>query len=221
VTAIAGNYDHLLRIQSLLGLLTLLFIGSAIQVAATMLIQIIIVGTGVIVTLTLGLFCESFLAKSVTVTREVPQNILAGQNGGGGKQLGTLERLLFFSSFRPEAYVVIAGWLAFKVAAKWASWQHIAKLTDVDTKLEDRIRLSSHLLGRFLNGTLYNALCAIAGVVLVKFIHDPITNNLSDPSLQWLVSTLSLTVIVVVIGLVGWALFTSSSSIAENPNQKP
>ena len=167
-----------------------------------MLIQVIVTGAGLLLSQFLGSFSECFLTKSVTVTQQVPRNLLAGQTGGGGKQLGTLERLLFFASFWMGAYAVAGGWLAFKVAAKWASWQHIAKLAEGEAKFEDRILLSSHLLGRFLNGTLYNAFCAAAGVVLAKFIHFSLGEllNKSIGWLLWLLASIGVTVVIVWIG---------------------
>src|SRR5229473_2778278 len=52
------------------------------------------------------------------------------RKGGGGYIVGTLERLFFFGALWQGAYSVIAGFLALKVASKWASWQHIVKVPD-------------------------------------------------------------------------------------------
>lgn len=93
------------------------------------------------------------------------------EKGGGGNELGILERLLFFVSAWLGQYVIAGGWLTFKAAAKWASWQHITKVpetlkeegSDERKYMDARRRLSSRLLGRFLNGTLYNIFCAGVG----------------------------------------------------------
>jgi hypothetical protein len=147
------------------------------------------IGTGILVTALLGLLCDPFLKVSVTV--EFPdafKDFEDSETGGGGKQLGILERLLFFASAWLDAYVIAGGWLTFKAAAKWASWQHITKIPETlnqehirgpqitylwadDRKYMDaRRRLSSRLLGRFLNGTLYNIFCAGVGWVCAKGI---------------------------------------------------
>lgn len=112
-------------------------------------------GSGLLLTLILGSFCGLFLKRTVTV--ELPSRFevfrVPAETAGGGRQLGTLERVLFFGSFWASAYVLIVGWLAFKVAAKWAAWQHVTKLPEAkDDTLEDHLKLSSRLLGRFMNG---------------------------------------------------------------------
>jgi hypothetical protein len=59
----------------------------------------------------------------------------------------------------------------FKVAGKWATWQHIAKLPDNPDRQEvrDRAVFSSYVLGRFHNGTLYNGLCGAVGAYIGRF----------------------------------------------------
>lgn len=42
-----------------------------------------------------------------------------------GEILGRLERLLFFIAFWNESYVIIAGWLTFKVGSKWQVWSNV------------------------------------------------------------------------------------------------
>ena len=98
---------------------------------------------------------------------------------------------------------MIAGaWLAFKVAAKWAAWQHIAKLPDTfeneDAKkyLNARFQLSSNLLGRFLNGTLYNVFCAGVGFLFGKAL---LVNKIY--LLHWIVGVFILVVILILIGV--------------------
>ena len=119
------------------------------------------IGWGILITALVGLFCKKFLDWSVT--QGFPTSFSAfksAEKGGGGKCLGILERLLFFASLWLGRYEAAAGWLAFKVAAKWATWQHIVKLPEVisDDALKNRLQLASRLLGRFLNGTIYNVL---------------------------------------------------------------
>jgi hypothetical protein len=131
---------------------------------------------GLVVTVALGFLYGPFLEKSVTI--ELPnqfEELRDAEKNAGGAQLGTLERLVFFASlWLPDAYVFGGGWLVFKLGAKWAAWQHIAKIperlqrrNDFDYALE-RFQLSCRLLGRFLNGTLYNMFCAAVGVYIGK-----------------------------------------------------
>jgi hypothetical protein len=146
------------------------------------------IGVGMLVTALLGLLCEPFLSVSVTV--ELPDEFKAYEptrKTGGGPHRGVLERLLFFAAVWRDAYVIAGAWLAFKVAAKWAAWQHIAKLPatlkDEDERkyMQARYRLSSSLLGRFLNGTLYNIFCAGVGWLCAKSILDYIDSFHSFP----------------------------------------
>jgi hypothetical protein len=128
------------------------------------------------------------------------------QTAGGGPDLGVLERLLFFAAAWLDAYVIAGAWLAFKVAAKWAAWQHIAKLPpalkDEDDRkyMHARFQLSSNLLGRFLNGTLYNIFCAgmgcVVGNVLLRYSY---TNFL--PESLWYSNFFMLIGIAALIGL--------------------
>jgi len=131
---------------------------------------------GLLVTIFLGWLCGAFLRR--TVTLEYPErfkDFKESEKGGGGVQLGTLERVLFFAAFWLEQSVFVAGWLTFKVAAKWAVWQHIVRIPE-DAKdndpnyLSQKRILSSILLGRFLNGTLYNVFCAVIGYASGKFV---------------------------------------------------
>jgi hypothetical protein len=45
-----------------------------------------------------------------------------------GKWIGFFERLLLLMSFWTSQYTIVAGWFAFKVAAKWEAWANIIKL---------------------------------------------------------------------------------------------
>jgi hypothetical protein len=169
------------------------------------------IGVGLVVTALLGLLCRLFLKVSVTV--ELPKEFEAwepAQKGGGGSDLGLLERLLFFAALWQDAHVIAGAWLAFKVAAKWAAWQHIAKIPETfqgedDKKyLQARFLLSSNLLGRFLNGTLYNIFCAgvgwLCGMGILAYI-DSI--NYFPLDLRYWVG---LCVSILAIVLIGWRL---------------
>jgi hypothetical protein len=129
---------------------------------------------GISLTLLLGAFTEKMLRWAVTVP--LPKGFHRHERGGGGPVLGLLERVLFFVSFWPKAYVIAGGWLAFKVAAKWSSWQHVFRV-DLAKEMEtsERNDLASRLLGRFLLGTLYNLVCAAIGMavaMLLAYLYD-------------------------------------------------
>jgi hypothetical protein len=138
-----------------------------------MLVKSTAIELGVILTLILGCTCGAFIKRSVTVGQDLIPGLEEQQRRGGGAQLGAIERLLFFAAFWLDQHLITGGWLAFKVAGKWAAWQHIAKIpaggnSENASALERRSRLSSYLLGRFLNGTLYNGLCAGVGMIFGK-----------------------------------------------------
>jgi len=153
--------------------------------------QIVFISLGLLLTLFLGCFCEFFLQKSV-IAKARYIDVQSTQTGGGGRQLGVLERLLFFASLWLGEYTIAGSWLVFKAAGKWAAWQHIARLPDEGGRqaAEDRIIASSQLLGRFNNGTLYNGFCAGIGVLLAKgapyFAHQ-----LNYASNEWLLRCLA------------------------------
>ena len=159
---------------------------------------------GLSFTLILGLFCECFLDKSVTAKPSIGYH----EVGGGGKQLGVLERILFFACFLLDQYTAAAGWLAFKAAGKWASWQHVVKISDKDGDLDqnERLTLSSRLLGRFLNGTLYNILCASMGVLLVKFLSSH-PYHVSNALPEWLWPVLLTLTVPAVVALTVLSMF--------------
>jgi hypothetical protein len=128
---------------------------------------------GLSVTLLVGVLASWVLKHTVTVpfpprfaTFETAEKL------GGGRYLGIFERLLFFYAFSFDANAVAAGWLAFKLGAKWASWQHVTKIPEGDINDEsyqgDKRFLSSRLLGRFLNGTAYNVACGGIGAGVVQ-----------------------------------------------------
>jgi hypothetical protein len=100
-----------------------------------------------------------------------------------GETLGILERLLFFATFWVGGYgFVLAGaWLAFKVASKWESWQHIDKETLIpnDPLAETTFRHAwfTHLLMRFQIGSIANILCAVAGMLVGRFFEAAIRGS--------------------------------------------
>ena len=148
------------------------------------------IAAGLLVTALFGWGCEKFLKLSVTVKFPPHFDVANIEKGGGGKQLGVLERVLFFGSLWLGRYEVAAGWLAFKVAAKWAAWQNIMKMPDqifkddIWMEFKNRNMVGSYLVGRFLNGTLYNIICAAIGWTVGTNVFM-ITHKLAENILWW------------------------------------
>ena len=99
----------------------------------------------------------------------------------GGEWVGLIERITYvaiFSFFRKDSYLLIGGWLAFKIAAKWEARGNIHKFpdrftdshnaSDILAEVRARNELASMTLSRFLIGTLGNILAAFFGHFLAK-----------------------------------------------------
>lgn len=101
---------------------------------------------------------------------EVPDNQAA-------RILGALEVILFYVSFLFCAWEVIGGWLVFKAASKWASWQHVMKMPEKikginEIKyIEFRFKWSSMQLSSFLVGTLCNVVASVIGIIIFKCLN--------------------------------------------------
>lgn len=82
--------------------------------------------------------------------------------------LGTVERLLLFGAIWVEAYVLVVGWLAVKVASKWQSW----RLADDTRERDDKRRSLYTEVGylRFLIGTGMDVVIAMAGVGVGRMV---------------------------------------------------
>jgi hypothetical protein len=124
---------------------------------------------GLVTTYVAGKYVECVL--KFVEDQKVPE--VFKRKGGGGYIIGILEGLFFFCALWQEAYSVIAGFLALKVASKWAAWQHIVKVPDPSSNdpvenLEGRNAAGTYLYSRFLVGTLYNFLCGVGGVAVGK-----------------------------------------------------
>ncbi len=95
-----------------------------------------------------------------------------------GLLLGALESTLLFAAIWTRAEVVVGGWLAFKLAAKWEAWSHIVSPSTTALPFPDdelRSLWARHgwgvqLLRRFLLGTLWNLLGAGAGVLVGRYV---------------------------------------------------
>jgi len=94
--------------------------------------------------------------------------------GSAASVLGHLERLLAFAAFWQEAPIIIAGWLAFKVASGWNNWSFIVRLPEKIEGVKDldylraRSQLGSWVFHRFLIGTLSNVLAGLGAAVVAK-----------------------------------------------------
>jgi len=96
----------------------------------------------------------------------------------GARWLGGLERALFFVGFFQGSPELVAGWLLFKVASKWESWQNIVRIpeslegVDPIEFLRYRHTWGVKVMQSFLVGTLSNILAGIAGAVVTRWIQE-------------------------------------------------
>jgi hypothetical protein len=106
--------------------------------------------------------------------------MLSGFGMPGPLMIGTLEASLSFVAIWMNGWPFLAGWLVFKSASKWASWQHVMKLPERLDELgrEDQLKYvrfrwawSSQQLSAFLFGTLASIGAGITGVIAFKAMH--------------------------------------------------
>jgi len=95
----------------------------------------------------------------------------------GAPVLGFMERIFFYAAFVLNAPLAIAGWLAFKAAAKWAAWQHVVGMPTLNLLIDDPIQalryrngLGTWMVSKTLLGTLYNILCGLGGFIVQRVI---------------------------------------------------
>jgi undecaprenyl pyrophosphate phosphatase UppP len=145
-------------------------------------IQIIV---AVLLTVFFGLFVRRFVER---VTRDIelppPKKVKPedwekvykpGKDQLATKWMGVLECFVFLAGFWLEKPVIIAGWLAFKVATKWEVWKNIIQVPvtfgkDELSYLQSRSALGSWVFIRFLIGTLANLLIALVATYLGKLV---------------------------------------------------
>ncbi len=131
---------------------------------------ILVVLGGPIVSLTLAVVTKSYRRPSqipedqwASYIKGVDQ--LTGGSRWSGYLLGALERVLFFAAFWSEAYLLIPGWMAVKVATKWQVWSNFLQDTHYpDWSGPQNILAKRYTLWRvsqrFLIGSLLNILLA-------------------------------------------------------------
>ena len=116
-----------------------------------------------IITFLLGLLVGPLIRFSTkNIPARPPQSIpeeiwneIIGKNPGINI-LGYLERIFYIAVFWMETPILIAGWLAFKVASGWHNWSIIVKLperlegSDQIDYLRARSQLGSWIFNRFL-----------------------------------------------------------------------
>lgn len=112
--------------------------------------------------------------------------------GPGATYIGRLEALFVYLAVlyaRDEAGLLVAGWLAFKVASKWEMWTNVVRMPDsfegasALAGLGARRKLGYVMYDRFLIGTLGNVMSGgIVAALVTRF---------SDPILQWTLVTMS------------------------------
>lgn len=139
--------------------------------------------TSIVVALALGaplwliMMAPAFSLKcpegvSVTFWNTVQPNGL----GGAGVWIGALERLVALLAAWQGQYELVAGWLAFKVAAKWESWSNTVSLPDTFPGLEPQQYLlarrawGSVMFGRFVFATAANILLGFIAMPIGKWL---------------------------------------------------
>ena len=141
---------------------------------------------GLEITLVLGLLSSWWLETYVWVPYPNEWKELNYERKGGGAFLGFLERLIFFAAFWHSA-LLAGAWLAFKLGAKWGVWQHVIKYpgTGYIGDMQKREQLGSRVLGRFLNGTLWNLVCGLIGATVTKALWLYLDLNPSAADVLW------------------------------------
>ena len=99
--------------------------------------------------------------------------IIGGDSGGKWDRLyGTgIDFLRCYSGGKKKGYMIITGWLAFKVASKWAAWQHIVRVPESMEGFPQRDWLrarwawGSYQFTRFIVGTAANIVAGFLGRV--------------------------------------------------------
>jgi ABC-type dipeptide/oligopeptide/nickel transport system permease subunit len=114
----------------------------------------------------------------------------SGKDNPGARVVGGLEVLLSFSTFyallrfdAADAYLVIAAYLAFKVACKWEVWAHVVKVPEkleilnAESEIEYllfRARWGSEVFNRIIAGTLANLMIGFATALCAYFLRQQI-----------------------------------------------
>lgn len=95
------------------------------------------------------------------------------------KWLGVTERLIAFAAAWLENYLIIGGWLTFKIAAKWENWKNIIRLSSEDVP-SPKVRryLGGYVYTRFLIGTGLNIIVGISSSKIAVVIAPEITKYL-------------------------------------------
>lgn len=113
-----------------------------------------------------------------SVDPELWRQVKKDSKHSGSEVLGYFERILFFASLwlGEKGYILIGGWLTFKVASKWETWKNVVQVPNDLKGMEPRTYLvfrnawGSYLFSRFLIGTLYNLLLGFMGVLIGEAI---------------------------------------------------
>lgn len=96
-----------------------------------------------------------------------------------GIWIGRLESFIFYISFlhfEESAVYVIGGWLAFKVASKWETWNNIHKVPvyfkgiDENEFFKFRRVWGDTVYERFIIGTLFNIFIGFFAYLFVQFL---------------------------------------------------
>ena len=114
-----------------------------------------------------GDFCKDILDRATESSRlKLAEDkstawVFDSPSSVAGEFVGAVERVLFFLALVAGQGIVIGFWLAFKVASRWAEWQHIVQLDKKVIELPMRRELGNYVFARFIIGTGLNLILAI------------------------------------------------------------
>jgi len=150
-----------------------------------MISSVTVVLGGFLITMWLGLLVKPLIERlrkqikvpSISEDAEVEARwqLLVSQKDKSGVWIGHLERLIMFGALflRPkEAAAAIGVFLAFKLGAKWESWNHMMHVPDSIEGVDDlryalaRRIWAAHGYGTLVVGTGASFLAAAAGAAL-------------------------------------------------------
>lgn len=172
---------------------------------------------GIIMTLSVGYLSSIILEKvSSEIIGSIPapwNSLFSSFHTTGGKWIGRIERIIFFTGFWMDRFEVVPVILTFKIAAKWESWKNIVQVSkdppkkspedhpNEETYFTARSLYASYVLTRFLWGTFSNIAAGAGGLgaaYITKYIVKDLKTEL--PTLSSILLLILLFILVFSLG---------------------